>query len=186
MNTNDNATILATMAATTRDLRESVRNHDRPSIQTIEYRALTEISLGIRLAQVVVGAWGPVADGDDPYCDLTASELDEIMEESGERLMHWPADPDFDSAKLDRSRVDREYLRLTAGDRQFLIQEDVDGGYGDDGSRCRMSYHLRLCGDGGGHTLVAPDESVHFVAPATMRAAQAAYDAASEPFDGCA
>lgn len=112
----------------------------------VERHVFQRVADSIRLADVVCGVWGPVDDGYEPAGDMHASDIADELER-GRHPATCPTDAEWHAATIERSRVNRDYLRIHVGHRVWIVGESTDGGYGDDGTGCRRFYNIEVEGE---------------------------------------
>lgn len=118
----------------------------RVAPRSVERHAFQAVVNAIRLADIVCGAWGPVDDGYEPAGDMHASDIADDLQRDRHPAT-CPTDEEWHAATIERSRVNRDYLRIHVGHRVWIVEESTDCGYGDDGSGCRRFYNIEVEGE---------------------------------------
>jgi len=109
----------------------------------VRCQALLRARRAMLIADVACGEWGP---SDDGFCAVDAGDIAYGIEYPA--TMPVLPDAEWADAVVERSRVDRDFLRVRVEKWTMIVEESFDGGYGDDGRGCRLHYELLLYGYG--------------------------------------
>lgn len=111
----------------------------------VRCQALLRARRAMLIADVACGDWGPSDDGYMPGFVDAGYIADGI-----DYPISMPILPDAEwaDAVVERSRVALDFLRVRVEKWSLIVEESVDGGYGDDGLGRRLHYELLLYGYG--------------------------------------
>lgn len=101
--------------------------------------ALRHARSALIAADLATAGWEPIDDRDD-FVDLILGDL----EQHGALMLSAEA---WDTATVQRSRIDHEVYRLTTAGREWIVRITTEGGYGDDGSGTRECVEELLYGE---------------------------------------
>lgn len=121
----------------------------RKAPRSVQREALARAARAMRLAEIACGEWGPTDDGYEAGAGMDAIDIAEELEadKDSPRAMESLENGDWNAATIERSRIDRDYLRICVGPLVLIVEQSVDGGYGDDGTGFRQSHEIRLHGE---------------------------------------
>lgn len=102
--------------------------------RSIEAQAFRKVVNAIEIAGVVTGGWRP-------FREVSAIDWAEALEE-GRHEATCPTQEEWEAATLEVSAVDDSMFRIVVGDRVWIVERSVEGGYGDDGLGVRDSFDL--------------------------------------------
>lgn len=102
--------------------------------RSIEAQAFRKVVNAIEFAEVVMGAWRP-------FREASAIDWAEALEEDRHEAT-CPTQEEWEAATLEVSAVNDSMFRIVVGDRVWIVERSVEGGYGDDGLGVRDSFDL--------------------------------------------